>query len=124
MPRYGLAYASMTWSLAAFLFEALRLIGVPLIVVRYEDLILDPMRELRRVLDFVGADVPDGEFAHAHQGVVNLDVSHTVAGNPMRFATGDIVLKPDDEWREGLTAREQRLVLRLTAVARRRYGYR
>ena len=48
---------------------------------------------------------------------------HTVSGNPGRFRTGEVALRPDDRWRQ-----EQRIGPRLTVTALalpllHRYGY-
>lgn len=124
MPRYGLAYSSLTWTLFAALYEALRMLRVPLLVVRYEDLLSAPHRELRKILDF--ADVPPSmnDLAHVSAAAAELGPAHTVAGNPMRFVVGKVPLRLDEDWRDGLSTAEKHLVSFLTSLLRRRYGYR
>ncbi len=123
MPRYGLAYTALTWSLSAVVYEGLRALGVPVLVTRYEDLVARPEAELRRVLAFAGGIAADVALP-VDGDQVRLEASHTVAGNPMRFTTGTLALRRDDEWQQGLSASEQRRVARLTVPLRRRYGYR
>ena len=48
---------------------------------------------------------------------------HTLAGNPTRFGGSDVTIRPDDEWRTGLSTRDRRTVNVLTWPLRRRYGY-
>ena len=48
---------------------------------------------------------------------------HTLAGNPTRFGGSDVTIRPDDEWRTGLSTRDRRTVNALTWPLRRRYGY-
>jgi hypothetical protein len=49
---------------------------------------------------------------------------HLVAGNRMRFASGAIQLRVDDDWAHKLTPGQLRSVSLVTWPVRRRYGYR
>lgn len=94
---------------------------VPAIVVRYEDLIDDPDRELHRVLALAG--MPALPLEHVQGNYVSLGQAHTVAGNPMRFRTGLMLLRRDEGWRTGLPRRSRLLVQTVTWPLRRRYRY-
>lgn len=124
MPRYGLVRTALTWDLYALLYQTLRMLRVPVMVVRYEDLVRDPEQVVRSTLRFAGARLDDATASSMSARSVELGVAHTVAGNPMRFDVGQIALRPDDEWRTGLGPRQQRLVAALTAPVRRVHGYR
>jgi hypothetical protein len=53
---------------------------------------------------------------------VDLQVDHTVSGNPMRFTTGPVQIRPDDRWRSAMARRRRVIVGVLTAPLR--FGYR
>lgn len=123
MPRYSALGSAVRWSLYAVLCQALRLLRVPVLTVRYEDLVANPRATVAAVLAFAGYDVTDSALAHLQPDRVELGVHHTVAGNPMRFTTGALALRLDEEWRHAMPARDRRLVSLVTAPLRRRYGY-
>lgn len=88
--------------------------------LRYEDFAEQPRESVERILGFLGlpADAPDVG------GSVELGSSHTIAGNPDRFRTGNTPITADDEWRSSMPTREQVAVGLVTAPLLRRYGYR
>jgi hypothetical protein len=57
------------------------------------------------------------------RGELHLGVDHTVAGNPLRFRTGSITLRPDVAWRRELAPRDRALITTLTGPMMMRYGY-
>ncbi len=124
MPRYPVVGSGLRWTLYGVLFHALSLLGVPVAVIRYEDLLADPRGELERVMRFSGvrAVQPD-DLSHVSGSAVTMSVHHTVAGNPMRFQTGEVALRPDTEWRERMPRRDRLLVEAVTAPLRIFYGY-
>lgn len=124
MPRYPVLASGLRWSLYGALFHALSLVGVKVEVIRYEDLLADPRGQLERVLRFAGAPAPGpGDLAHVGDATVTMRAHHTVAGNPMRFRTGEVALRPDTEWRERMSRRDRFLVEAVTVPLRRRYHY-
>jgi hypothetical protein len=54
---------------------------------------------------------------------VRLGTAHTADGNPVRFATGAVPLREDDEWRRHLPSRDRLSVGAITAPLLLRYGY-
>jgi UDP-N-acetylglucosamine transferase subunit ALG13 len=123
MPRYSVARTALTWQFYAALYACLRALGVPVMAVRYEDLVRDPRRVLAGVLEFGGlpADAV-GDTVGKHS--VTLEEGHTVAGNPMRFQVGETAIKSDDAWRSEMPRRDQRRVRVLTMPLRWVYQYR
>jgi hypothetical protein len=123
MLRYGPVSASARYVIYNALTYGLRRVGTPYLLVRYEDLVTQPDRQLRRILR--GVDVPAGaeSLPFLKQDAVNLDCTHTVDGNPMRFAEGSVPLKPDDEWRRNMTRKDRMIVSALTSPSLARYGY-
>lgn len=124
MPRYGPARVAMRWNSWNLLVALLRLLRVPMLMLRYEDLVADPVSSLRRIGDF--AQVPlDHDALEAMRS--SIDVTrplHSVAGNPMRFERQAIRVRPDEGWREAMPQRTQRLVTLLTWPMRWAFGYR
>jgi UDP-N-acetylglucosamine transferase subunit ALG13 len=121
MPQYSPAEVSALWTAQNMAFGLLGATGVPVLRLRYEDVLADPAGTLGRLRELAGLPPRDADFL-AGDGV-RLDVDHTVAGNPMRFRTGHVPLRPDEEWRTGLPRRDRRLVAALTLPLRLRYGY-
>lgn len=121
MPMYSPGRSGLLWSGHNAMVAGLTRL-VPSIVVRYEDLMDDPARELRRVLRLAGvpSEVP---LTHLHGNSVELRPAHTVAGNPMRFRTGRLVLRRDEGWRTDLSPRSQALVETVTWPLRQHYRY-
>jgi hypothetical protein len=66
----------------------------------------------------VAPDAAAGPAAWAELGV-----HHTASGNPMRFSTGRIAIRPDDAWREAMPRTQRRAVTALTLPLLARYGY-
>ena len=124
MPTPGAARAGTDWVAYNGLFELLRLTGVPMLLVRYESLVADPRRELERILHLTGEGLGDDALAFLRDGAAELGVGHTVSGNPMRFRTGPVELRPDEEWRHGMDPGRRRLVSAITMPLLYRYGYR
>ena len=89
--------------------------------LRYEDFVADPRRSFERILDLVGEEDP--ELPLLGEREVKLGVSHTVSGNPNRFDTGAVELRPDREWISKMKPRDRALVTALALPLLRHYGY-
>jgi hypothetical protein len=121
MIRYGHAAAAGRYVLYNAQADVVRRTAIPYLFARYEDLVADPRGELARIASFAGLSVEGADFLD--DGSATLGVSHTVDGNPMRFASGTLSIRPDDAWRREMSPRDRRLVTSLTAPLLRRYGY-
>lgn len=91
--------------------------------IRYEDFVKDPEVSVSSVLRLLGEDPPLRPRPFTGERSVRLGESHTVAGNPNRFQSGDITLRPDDEWAANMDPGDRRLVTALTLPLLARYGY-
>jgi len=122
MPRYGALRVVARWNVDNVMFDLLRLLRTRVALLRYEDLVAEPAATLSRVAVHAGLSpvVPES----LQEGRLLLHAGHTVAGNPMRFQTGEIVLRRDDAWRVRYPARQRRAVKALTQPLRLRFGYR
>jgi hypothetical protein len=117
-PTWGSASRWTTHNLVA---ELLAASAASYTRVRYEDFVADPSAALDRVL----APFPwaGGSHASIEGDEVMLEPMHTMAGNPMRFHTGSLRLKLDEEWRGSMPLRERLTVDAATWPLLGRYGY-
>jgi UDP-N-acetylglucosamine transferase subunit ALG13 len=121
MLRYGPVAAASRYLLYNTIADAVRRTEIPYLFARYEDLVEDTRAELCRIASFAALPIDDADFIEA--GSAKLRVSHTVDGNPMRFASGTLTIRNDDAWRREMSPRDRRIVATLTAPLLRRYGY-
>ncbi|HEU0304017.1 MAG TPA: sulfotransferase [Gaiellaceae bacterium] len=89
--------------------------------VRYEDFARAPRQTAAAVVRFAGGDPETLPFLS--DDTVRLGVGHTVAGNPVRFRSGDVEIRLDDAWRSAYPPRDRRILEALTWPLRARYGY-
>jgi hypothetical protein len=89
--------------------------------LRYEDLVREPESAVRSVLSFVSEEPAKLPFVSDRS--VDLAATHTVAGNPSRFRTGVVEIRPDDEWLSRLEPRARAIVEAISFPLLRRYGY-
>ncbi len=88
--------------------------------VRYEDMVRSPQRTLEGILahvDAAGRELVDPGFT------VTMPVNHTVAGNPVRFRTGTMTLRIDDEWKKCVGLGHQIGIAAITLPLLLPYGY-
>jgi hypothetical protein len=123
MPRFSPGRSAALWNGHNACFALLGRLGTPTTRLRYEDFVAFPDRTLRQLAGFAGLPVPDGSWDFLTDRTVELGVSHTVAGNPMRFRTGPITIRRDDEWRLRLPSGSRILTSALTFPLLARYGY-
>lgn len=123
MPSYHPARTSARWVVYNSLFHRLTRLGVPLISMRYEDLVARPRREVVRVLRLLGVPVEATNLAIIGEDAVELSLGHSVAGNPMRFRQGRVPVHLDDAWRTEMRPRHRALVSAMTWPLLSQYGY-
>jgi hypothetical protein len=90
--------------------------------LRYEDLVRDPGSAVRSVLELI--EVEPSTLPLDDDRSVHLEPTHSVAGNPSRFRTGLVRIRPDDEWRDALSPSARAVVTGLSLPLMTRYGYR
>lgn len=123
MPQYRSAEVARTWVVHNAALAPVGPLGIPRIRIRYEDFVADPAVTVSAIADFLGLPMPPELTAELDQGLVELTPDHCVAGNPMRFRNGRLVLRSDDEWTRELPARDRRLIALLATPLLQRYGY-
>ena len=115
--------ASRDWSLQNCSYDFLSEFA-HLSRLRYEDFVHDPTFYLGEALIRVGFDDESGSLHDVvHGREISLSVDHTVSGNPSRFRTGNIELRPDEEWKAKMRGVDKNVVTALTAPLLLKYGY-
>ena len=128
MAQWSPSKAAAYWNAENGAFALLARREVPTLLVRYEEFLRAPIAGLRRIAEFAGLSADDAAMAfvtEADDGSVTarLSTGHAASGNPMRFQTGPILLRRDEEWRTRLALADRRRVTALTYPLLRRYGY-
>ncbi len=127
MRTYSPLTSAMSWNTQNSALQLLAGTGTPTLLVRYEDLAGHPEETLRRMAAFAGlpADAAALGFLGGDSSGrwAELSAAHTVSGNPMRFTTGQVIIRPDKAWRNALSAPQRRAVTALTFPLLARYGY-
>jgi hypothetical protein len=90
------------------------------LLLRYEDFMLNTPSALQTIGSFIGVDLENVQHTINDGGKLYFD--HTIAGNRVRMK-GELKLKYDQEWRQKLSARDQRMTEILTGWLMARYGY-
>ena len=123
MPRMHPGFTALYWSAWNLATERIaRGAGLEYLRFRYEDLIADPAATLRSITRVAGARALVTGLVEG--GEVEVPTTHQVSGNPIRFHTGPLALRLDDEWTTGMRIRHRYLTGAVTTPLRHRYGYR
>ena len=122
LPRHGAVGASARYTLYNGLTAWTNRLDVDYMLLRYEDLIADPERNLRAILAHAG-EPDDVELPFLTAEGALLAENHLVDGNPVRFSKGAVPLRSDEEWRTRMASRDRRLVTALTLPLLATYGY-
>jgi len=121
MPRFSPLRVAALYTAQNAAFD---LLGTrrPVTRLRYEDFTTDPRAALRFVRELAG--LPDDPAAlEILDGARSATPAHTVAGNPLRFATGPLRVRADQSWRTELGRGRRYAVGAATLPLRLRYGY-
>ena len=89
--------------------------------LHYENFIDRPQEAIRHILELVQERTPKLPFVGDHE--VELGIHHTVSGNPNRFQSGVVKLRPDNEWQTRMKRRDRLIVTVITWPLLLRYGY-
>lgn len=120
MRRYMPLRAGLEWQSINALTHAQRHARTPFLRLRYDDFTADPVGSVDRVIALTGEPARPAFDGSS----IELSRNHTVAGNPNRFATGTVTVRPDDEWRTRMRPASRLTVSALTWPGLRRYGFR
>ncbi len=123
MTRYPPIRSAMLWNTLNAAFGVLERLGTPLRRLQYEQFLADPVGTVDAIRQFLDLPAEPAALDFLTGGSAQLGQCHSAAGNPMRFTTGRIELRPDDAWKHELPASQRHLVGALTAPLRGAYGY-
>jgi Sulfotransferase domain len=115
--------SSAQWLFYNLLFHLLKATGTPTSFLRYEALVAEPREAVERILRRSGQQVGPTDLDFIQGARVSLKRNHTVAGNPMRFRRGELVVRADDRWRTAMRRRDRLVTSLLTWPLRMAYGY-
>ncbi|MDP9235079.1 MAG: sulfotransferase domain-containing protein [Actinomycetota bacterium] len=120
--RHGVFASSASWVAWNVGSEAVRRrIPERSILLRYEDFVREPRRNLQQILALVSEDPVN---APSNQdGTFEVSATHTVSGNPARFRQGPVKVRPDDEWLDRLGTPRRVAATTMSLPFLRRYGY-
>lgn len=91
------------------------------LMLRYEDFVAEPRKTIEGALELVWEEATPVPHVAEHE--VKLGANHNIWGNPNRFQTGLVRLRPDDEWASQMRPQDKSLVTSLTLPLLVRYGY-
>ncbi|MFL6128116.1 MAG: sulfotransferase [Mycobacteriales bacterium] len=123
MDRYAPRTTAARWIAHNTAIELLRRQGVPVLRLRYEDLLADPVGRFAALARFAGLPPDQASLPHLTAEAADLPLAHTVSGNPLRFTVGRVPLRRDDAWRSAMPIGQRRLVTSMTWPLLMRYGY-
>jgi hypothetical protein len=89
--------------------------------MRYEDFVQAPVDCLETIVRLVGE--PGPERWPVTPGRVEFTARHSGPGHELRFQTGWVTLRVDDEWRSRMAPLDRAIVAFLSWPLRSRYGY-
>ena len=120
MDTYSPVNSTLRWILSQ---QVERLCNIPgrYLMIRYEDLVAAPDRELQRIFTMIGE--PAQRRPEIMDHTICLSRVHSINGNPSRFSQENVTLRPDDEWRLRMAGFDRTVVSALAAPFLRRYGY-
>jgi hypothetical protein len=103
--------------------ELLRGCGLRVTRMRYEDFVRQPRQAVGAALADLGLSSGPADLAHIGDGHVVLGTSHGLSGNPSRFSSGEITLRPDEAWRNQMPQHDRAVVTALGLPLLLRYGW-
>lgn len=113
----------LSWNVAIELMASRR--SLPYKQWQYEDYVTSPLAMTVDVVQWLGgSNLAVESLPFVEENVVRLSTGHALAGNPVRFTTGDVALQLDDEWARSLRRKDRLLIDVLTWPFLLRYGYR
>lgn len=122
IPTFGPLYSTGCWVVFNLASEAVRRRCGRTLRLRYEDFVQTPRDHMDAILRLIGEDPEQNPVSE--DGSVLLGGNHTVTGNPDRFQTGRVWLRPDARWEREMPLRDRLLATACASPLLARYGYR
>ncbi|WOK06273.1 sulfotransferase [Imperialibacter roseus] len=112
---------ALGWGLAN-VFSELFSFGLNRILLRYEDLVTDPIFSLKRIES--GAEIELHESKEIIVKNLPFIKRHTITGNRLRMSNEIRMVKiPDESWKKSLAVKDAKLFYILTMLLLKRYNY-
>lgn len=121
--RYGLLESSVTWdvqNLAADMFW--KRFQEKYLKIHYEEFVVKPRETVERILRLLKENDSNLPFLEEHKVQLS-SLDHSAAGNPVRFNTGTVEIKPDLEWEKEMSLKNKTIVTSLTWPLLLKYDY-
>jgi len=114
MAQHNPVRSALQWNARNILTEMyLRRTPVRYMTVKYEDFVDNPQESVKGILNLLSETSGSLPFVGEHS--VEIDrANHSVFGNLIRFQTGIVELRLDDEWKRGMRLWHQVAVAGLT----------
>jgi hypothetical protein len=119
MSRQHPVQSALEWDIAQWAARRLTRRVDRSLTLRYEDFVADPKPVVQRLLELAEVEAEP----HLDENRVSLSLGHAVSGNPMRFETGSVTIRDDDQWRQSLPSWSRRMVSTLTWPGLSAHGY-
>ena len=120
MDTFGASFTTVSWVARNFVVELLTRRHTSTLL-QYDELARDPAAVLRSLADLIGE--PAGSLDFLSSGTATVVPTHSVGGNPDRMTSGKVVIKPDEEWRAGISKRDRVVTTLIALPLLRRYGF-
>ena len=90
---------------------------------KYEEFAKSPKIYIQKIIDFVekGNNIEGPPWVSSDE--IDLNVNHTIWGNPVRAKTGIVKIVPDEEWREKMSLLDKTKVTTITFPLLLKYRY-
>jgi hypothetical protein len=75
--------------------------------LQYEHFVANPLESLQAMAKVLGESTSGLQIRGDH---IRLRPTHTTGGNPGRFITGEVIVRPDDEWLSKASLRQRTVV--------------
>jgi hypothetical protein len=121
MAQRGILKSASRWNSLQMLAQKLQRTSKKYTLLRYEDLVSAPKVSLSKLFADLAIEEPSLDFLDGQRA--NLKTSHTVSGNPIRFTSKEIKIKPDMQWQQAMANHQKWLVTLMTWPLLLKYGY-
>lgn len=119
MPRIGVLKSTYEWLLCNFLTELLSRRACHYKILSYEEFTKSPKKKVKELVKWLGMETHPSSFID--EWTVDLEIDHTISGNPVRFTRGSMVIRSDEEWRVNMPFMKKYVVSGLTFPFLSRY---
>lgn len=121
LKRYSILESSVKWFLHNFALSAIFRGDEKYQLFRYEEFVDNPRLILNNILSQLSverdySEVLDGKIAR-------ITSQHSIAGNPVRFISGEIEIKKDIDWVDKMSFLNKKVVEIITWPLLKYYGY-